>query len=83
MVEVGAYATIHDLLSFTILIFSINKPTPQMSYMSIMTANRHGEVLASILNTANHAIPKTTPRKTKPEYTLKHGDQMSPKINGD
>ena len=45
---------------------------PQESYISLVTADTHAEVLASILtNTANHAIPKTTPRKTIPQYTPK------------
>jgi hypothetical protein len=44
----------------------------QNSCISNATADTHAEVLASLLiNTANHAIPRTTPRKTFPKHIPK------------
>ena len=44
----------------------------QESHTSLVTADTHAEVMTSILtNTANHAISKTTPRKTSLKHTPK------------
>ena len=44
----------------------------QKSHTSVVTADTYAEAMTSILtNTANHAIPKTSPRKTIPKHTTK------------
>ena len=52
-----------EILSFT-----------QNSHTSVATADTHAEVMTSILtNTANQAIPRTSPKKTIPNKPLKLG----------
>ena len=44
----------------------------QESHTSVVTADTHAEVMTSILtNTADRAIPKTTPKETIPKQTAK------------
>ena len=44
----------------------------QKSHTSVVTADTYAEGMTSILtNTANQAIPKTSPRKTIPKHTPK------------